>query len=820
MRDFRYALRSLWGNRPFAIAAVLTLAVGLGANTALFGLVSAALRPLDVPDSDRIVTIAAELKDDQSGGFQYAFSLDGLRDLQERATTMTDVFASMPRVGGLSADGRPAQFFFTAVSHNYFSALRLTPHLGQLFTRASGSPVSVVLGYGFWMKHFHGDPGVIGRPVRIDGRPAVVTGIVPKTFRGTFMAIEVDGYVDADDLGAIDPDVQRWMYHNRKARPFELFGRLAPGATTQTAQVEMNQILDALAKQYPESDTGLSARVIPEPMSRPLPMRSVSEVIPLIRMFGFVIAGLVLLLACLNVANLMLVRATAREREMAVRAALGATRLQLVRQMVVEGLVLSSLGCIGGVVVGQWVVHAYVDRLDIGADLPFAFDVTFDWQVFAYSFLAAVLTGTVIGIWPAWRASRADARAALHDGSRGQSDSRDRQRVRRLLVVGQIAGSLALLIVAGLFVRTLITAQSTDLGFEVDHILSVRVDPRQVAYDEDRTNEFYKDLLRRVSSWPEVASASLTFSMPISYLSSGGSFFIDGRPLPPTDQPPATFMNHVGHAYFETMNIPIVRGRAFTEDDEQDRATTRRVAIINETMAEKFWPGEDPIGKRLHVYSAVDPPLEVVGVARDAKYVLVFEAPRPFIYMPIERDDSMRTVILRTKGDPAMLSARLEHEITTMSPDLPMSDLRTMRQSLRGIFGFFLFRVGALQAGGMGLIGLVLAVVGVYGVVSFGASLRTREIGIRIALGAQSRDVLAIILGQGVRLVAIGLAMGIVGAVFMGRVLAKFLPLVNGADWATFLIVAAGLGALALLACYVPARRATKVPPMTALRHE
>ena len=581
-----------------------------------------------------------------------------------------------------------------------------------------------------------------------------------------------------------------------------------------------SDVAEKLGREFPDTDAGTSARVVPEPMARPLPMRIIADVIPLIQSFLLALSALVLLLACMNVANLMLVRASARERELAVRAALGASRWRLVRQMVVEGLVLSGLGAIAGLLVGQWVMKAYVERLDIGADLPFAFDVTFDWTVFLYSLAAAVITGTSIGLWPAWRASRADARAALHDGGKGQSDGADRQRLRRLLVVGQIAGSLALLIVAGLFVRSLVSAQKIDLGFDVPHLLSVRVDTRQAGYDEDRSVEFYQDLLRRVSAWPEVASAAYAFNVPMTYMIGGGAFFIEGQPLPKNGQPPVTFMNHAGHGYFETMGIPIVRGRGFTEDDERERPLTRRVAIINETMAERYWPGQDAIGKRLRVYSPTDPLLEVVGIVRDSKYVLVFESPRPFIYVPVDRESTMRTIHVRAKGDPSLLVPRLEREIAGLAPDLPLADLRTMDQSLAGIFGYMLFRIGAIQAGGLGVIGLTLALVGVYGVVSFGASLRTKEIGIRMALGAEPRDVFALILGQGLWLIGIGLLIGLAGALVMGRLLTRIVPLVNGTDWATFGLVALGLGVLALWACYVPARRATKVPPMTALRHE
>jgi predicted permease len=820
MQDVRYALRFLWMHKSFAATAILTLAIGLGANTALYGLLNAALRPLPLPHPEQIVAIAAETKDDNTGGFQYSFSIDAMKDLQERAEPFSTVVGNMPRVGGLSIGGRASQFWFTVVSDNYFTGLGVTPALGTLFTKPSGSPVHVVLGHSFWMKTFGGDPAAIGKTVRIDGAPAVVTGVVASSFRGTLMGVELDGYVALDDYGVLSPDARRWLYHNRKARPLELFARLKPGVSLSEAQAAMDVLMRTLETEHADTDKGIGARVIPEPLARPLPMRAVTDAIPFVRFFGLAIAGLVLLLACTNVANLLLVRATAREREMAVRAALGATRARLVRQMVTEGLLLSGIGGLAGYALGQWVTRGYVSRLDLGADIPLRIDTSFDVSVFLFSLGAAVITGIVIGLWPAWRASRADARAALHDGGKSHSDGAHRQRLRRLLVVGQISGALALLAMAGLFVRTLTSAEQMDLGFDAEHLITVRLDPKQIGYDEDRTNEFYKELQRRVAAWPDVASVAVAFTTPMSYLIGGGSIYIEGQPLSASSQPPASFMNHVGHGYFEVMGIPIVRGRAFVEDDERDHSTTRKVAIINEAMAARYWPGQDPIGKRFRAYNLTDPLLEIVGVARDSKYVLVFEAPRPYIYLPLVREQSLRTLHVRAAGQPGALAPRLEREIKDLAPDLPIADLRTMHQSLAGIFGYLIFRVGAIQATGMGVLGLTLALIGVYGVVSFGASLRTREIGIRVALGAQPRDILRLMLGQGLQLVTVGILVGLAASVAMARVLSRFLPLVDATDWITFGGVAAGLAALSLWACYLPARRATRVPVMTALRHE
>jgi predicted permease len=820
VRDLKHAIRFLWLNKAFSATAILTLAIGLGANTALFGLLNTTEKPLKVPHPEQIVAIASEVKADETGGFQYAFSNEGLKDLQQRADSFSDVMGIGIRVGGLSADGQVSQFWFATVSNNYFSGLGVTPALGTLISSASGSPAHIVLGHTFWKKTFGGNPNVIGKQVRVEGEPAVVVGVVPESFQGTLMAIEMDGYVAIDDFGVLVPDAKDWFYNNRKARTLQLFARLKPGVSIEQAQTSVGVLMASIETEHPDTDRGISARVIPEPLSRPLPMRSVTEARPRIRFFGMALAGLVLLLACMNVANLLLVRATAREHEMAVRAALGGSRLQLVKLMVTEGLVLSCLGGVAGLVLGQWVTTAFLGNLDLGSSIPMRLDPEFDARVFGFALFAAVVTGIGIGIWPAWRASRADARAALHDGGRAQSDSKDRQRLRRLFVVGQIAGSLVLLVVASLFVRSLWSAERIDLGFDSDKLITVRLDPKQIGYDDARTMTFFDELQRRAAALPGVESAAMAFSTPMSYLVGGGAIYIENQPVPASGQPPASFMNRVGRNYFPTMGIPIVRGRAFIEEEEHYTPKTRRVAIVNELMAEKYWPGEDPLGKRFRIYDPDGPPLEVIGVARDSKYVLIFEQPRPFFYLPIERQISLRTLHVRAFNNPAALAPLIEREIKDLAPELPIADLQTMRQSLAGLFGFLIFRVGSIQAGGMGILGLLLALIGVYGVVSFGASLRTREIGIRVALGAQPADVLKLILGQGLQLVAAGLVIGLGVAIAISRTLAANLPLVNGSDWTAFIAVAAGLAALALWSCYIPARRATRVPVTTALRHE
>jgi putative ABC transport system permease protein len=820
VRDLRHALRFFLHHKAFTATAVLTLAIGLGANTALYGLLNATFRPLDLPDATRLVAIVGEPKGDETGGFQFAFSTEQMKDVQDRSDVFSDVVGFVARVGGFVDNGKASTFWFAAVSHNYFGGLRVQPAAGTLFAGNSGSPVRIVLGNGFWKKHFGGDPNVIGKIVRLDGEPAVISGVVESSFAGTLVAVELDGYIDIEDYGIVEPGAKRWLYHNRHARTMQLLGRLKPGVSLSEAQASTDRLLNALALEHPDSDKGFGAAVIPETLARPLPMRSIRDAVPLVRAFTLAVAALVLLLACMNVANLLLVRATGRQREMAVRAALGASRGRLIRQMVTEGLVLSIFGGAAGYLLGHWVTDAYLSRLDLGGDIPLRFNTSFDVRVFAFSLGTALLTGLAIGIWPAWRASRADARGALHEGGRSQSDGVDRQRVRRVLVIGQIAGALALLVVAGLFIRTLDSAQQIDLGFDAHKLISLRLDPKYVNYTEEQSNDFYDRLLKRIEAWSDVQAVSVCLAPPMSYIIGGGSIYIEGRTTDPDGQPPASFVNHIGHDYFEVMGIPIVKGRAFTEDDEHQHSTNRRYAIVNEAFAEQYWPGQNAVGKRFQAYGTTEPMLEVVGVARDSKYVIVFESRRPYVYLPMVKDQTMRTVIVRATGDPAPLGPRLEREIASLDPGMPIGDLRTMDQTLLGVFGFMLFRIGAIQAGGAGLLGLALAIVGVYGVVSFGASLRTREIGIRVALGALPRDVMRLIVGQGLTMVLAGVAVGLIVSALMSRVLSKFLPLVNAGDWRTFVGVAAGLAVMALAACYIPARRATKVPVTTALRHE
>jgi len=819
LQDLRYAARQLWRSPGFTVLVVVTIALGIGANTAIFSVLNGFLRPLPVPDADRIVTLAEQNPNDESG-MVFRFSYPAFSDLREQTSAFSDLIASNTLLGGLNVNGKTTQFVYSTVTGNFFTGLGVKPSAGRIFLPGEGekpgSELIVVLGYSCWQKRFGADPGVVGRQVRIDGKTARIVGVVPREFYGVQHGLEMDGYLPLNYLTRFDEHSGN-LYTTRDRHPLILHGRLKPGVTIEQARNSVNLVARHMGEQFPATDKGFAIRVIPERLARPLPVPFLEKVIPLITFFLLLLAGMVLLLACMNVANLLLVRATVRQREMAIRAALGSGRARLVRQMLTESLLLALLGAVAGLVMGKWGSDTFIGSIRAGTDFPITVDFHFDWAVFVYALIAAVCTGVLIGMWPAIRACRTDPGAALHEGARGDSAGGASHRIRGALVVAQVAGSLVLLIVAGLFVRSLQNAQRLDLGFNPDRLVIARMDPYDAGYSQQRTIDFYKELKRRVSAWPNVQSVSIAFRVPMSYIASLETVFFEDKPLPPGQQPPIIGDNLVDASYFDTMQIPILRGRAFRESDDRNAPI---VAIVNQTMAARYWPDQDPIGKRFKLFSAGSW-YQVIGVARDGKYTVVFEGSTPYFYLSIEQNYvALRTLQVRSTVPPQQLLALIQREVQALDPDIPVSDLETMQQSLSGGQGYLMFRIGAMQAGSMGVLGLILAGIGVYGVVSYGASQRTREIGIRMALGAHPGEVVRLVLGDGVKLVVAGIVLGLAGAIAVTRLADRFLVLVSSTDPLTFIAVPAALAVLALWACYLPARRAMKVDPMVALRHE
>ena len=583
----------------------------------------------------------------------------------------------------------------------------------------------------------------------------------------------------------------------------------------------MDVIAGRLAAQYPATDKDATVRVIPERLARPAPF--VTDFVPVVASLFLVLPALVLLLACLNVANLLLVRAAVRRREMAIRAALGAGRGRLIRQMLTEGIVLALLAGIGGVVFGEWAIKASASMLrsvtTTTSNLAYRLDSSFDWKVFAYTLAAAVFSGIFVGIWPAFRAGRVDVNTVLHQGGRSDSAGVGRHSVRSALLVAQVAGSLMLLIVAGLFVRSLRHAEHMYLGFDPDHVVNAMLDVHQIGYDEARAKAFYRELKNRVRRMPGVQSVSLAVTVPLGTPSPEGPIYVENHPLPPNQQPPEVSFDGIDPAYFETMRLPLLEGRTFKDSDNE---TAPPVGIVNQTMAKRFWPNEDPIGKRFSFKSATGPFVEIVGLARDGQTMwMLSQDPQPYFYIPLAQNfRSFLSLQVRTSVPPESLITGVLAEIHRLAPDLPILNVGTMQQAIHGLGGLFIFSLAASLAGVMGLLGLTLATVGVYGVVSFAAAQRTREIGIRMALGAARRDILTVIVRQGLQLTLIGMATGLVAAFGLSRLLRSLLFGVKPGDPETFIAVSLLLVTVALLASFIPAHRATKVDPMVALRYE
>ena len=812
-QDVRFALRMLAKAPMLTVIVVLTLALGIGANTAIFGIVNGfLLRPLPVKSPEQIMVLAGRIPGDTVG--VYTLSYPELADFRKQAEPFSDLFAYQVNIGGLSFAGKTEQFVFDYVTGNYFSTLGVQPAAGHLFAppqgENGGKDPYVVLGYSYWQKRFGGDPNAVGKQVLVDGQEATIIGVVQKGFEGTQFALELDGYVP---LNMIPGANQFWT--DRTSRNLAVLGRLKPGVSLSQAQSSVNVVAQRLANEYSATDKGVSVRVIPERFARPQPLTT--NIVPFIAGLFLVLAGLVLLLACMNVANILLVRASVRQREMAIRAALGAGRVRLVRQLLTESMVLALLGGLGGLFLGRW-ASSVIPALIPATNIPIHMDFIFDWRVFVYALAAALAAGTLMGLWPALRAARADVNSVLHGEGRSDSAGVSRHRLRSVLVVAQVGGSLVLLIVAGLFVRSLMSTQRAYLGFDPDHLLNVTLDPNEAGYDQTRTKTFYHDLEAKVRTLPGVENASLAFSIPMGTENTSGQVYIEGRILPPNQQPPLVFYNSVDAPYFDTLRVPLLRGRAFRENDDEKAPL---VAIVNQTMARQFWPNEDALGKRFSLKSAAGPWIQVVGVAADGKYIFLGWSHQPYFYVPLAQNYiSYRALQVRTSVPPGSLISQVQSEVRAFAPTIPISDVRTMRESLSGVNGFFIFRVGAILAAALGVLGLTLAVVGVYGVVSYAASQRTHEIGIRMALGANQVSILLLVLRQGLTLVIAGVVFGLVLSWVLTRSMATLLVGVSPTDALTFATATLLLGGIGLWACYAPARRAMRMDPMRALRHE
>ncbi|HYL68754.1 MAG TPA: ABC transporter permease [Candidatus Limnocylindria bacterium] len=815
MQDIRFGMRTLVKNPGFTAVAILTLALGIGANTAIFSLVdSFLLRPLPVKDPAQITTLAYQLK---GGLLLNVFSIPDARDIREQTgKVFTSVIAYQISLDGLKVDGKADRIVTAYVGGNYFSMLGIKPALGRFILPSEeetpdANPV-MVLGYSYWKTHFGGDPTIVNRKVSVDGHPVTIVGIAPEGFFGLFSLVDIQGYLPLG-MASIAGNPPDFMV-NRGFRIVFLMARLQPGVSIGQAQASLSVVAQRLAQEYPKDDQELSLQVFPELRSRPNP--DPKNTILVISGLFMGLAALVLLLACVNVANILLVRATVREREMAIRAALGAGRARLIRQLLTESILLAGGGGLAGIVLGYWGSSA-LGQMNLATDLPVRLDFGFDWRVFGFAFGAALLTGIIVGLVPAIRASRGNLAHILHEGGRGLVGGRN--RLRSALVVAQVAGSLMLLIIAGLFTRSLGQAQKTDLGFDPKNVVNFVMDPNEIGYNEAQGREFYKNLLQRVRALPGVEWASTANSFPMSYYNNGDTVDVEGYDSPKSQGTPVSFYNVISSDYFKTLRIGMIHGRVFTDADDQNG---QYVGIVNEAMAKQYWPNQDPVGRHFKIGSDPAHTITVVGVAKDSRYQGVTGVINPYFYMPFAQHyaiNSLEVLQVRTAAAPESIIPAVEHVIESLAPELPVFDVKTMGQAINTLNGLLVYQIGAMLAAALGILGLILALVGVYGVISFAASQKTHEIGIRMALGAQPMQVLTMIFRQGLVIVAVGLVVGLGAALAAAKVVGNFLA-VSPTDPLTYITVSLALTAVALFACYIPARRAMRVDPMEALRYE
>ena len=814
-QDLRYAVRMLAKNPGFTAVAVVTLALGIGANTTIFSLANAILlRPMAGKNPGELVSVYTS---DFSGPPYGSSSYPDYRDFRAQSQeVLTGLAACTPFPISWRSGERTEVVFAELVSANYFGVLGVEPLRGRMFLpeedAATPSGPVVVASHGFWQKRFGGDPNLVGQSVILNGLAYTVVGVAPPAFTGGLRVLQVDLWVPSVMQPQAMPGNDR--LDNRGARSYMLFGRLRPGVTQQQAQTRFTVLAGQLQSAYPDEWTDLRKQgrritLVEESRSRVPPQ----VFLPVTGFLGLLLAvvGAVLLIACANLASLLLARATARRKEVAIRLAMGAGRWRLVRQLLTESWVLSMLGGAAGLLVAAWVT-GLVALFRPPVPVPIALDLRPDFRVLLFTFAAATLTTLAMGIAPALQATRGEITAALKE-TRIVGGGRRRWSLRNLLVAGQTAACLVLLIGAGLLLRSLQKAYSLDLGFDPDRMALLQFELKLLGVDEPRGRLLQEQIVERAGAIPGVRSAVLA-EVPLLGLEAQQrrGFEVEGY-APRTNEDLELHNNTVGPGYFAALGIRLLRGREFTP---QDRTGAAPVVIVNEAFARRYWPGQNPLGKRLR--SGRDR-MEVISVAANARYVSFSDDSLPVVFQPLlQYYSSSATLHVRTAGDPAAFLPALRRELLQVEKNLPVMASLTMWDNV----GTSLLpaRAAGVVFGVFGLLALVLAAVGIYGVTAYAVSQRTAEIGIRMAMGAGPREAVKLILRQGLRLWLWGAAVGLALAIGVTRFLSSLLYGVSALDPVAFAAVLVMLLAVAALACYVPARRAARVDPMTALRYE
>jgi putative ABC transport system permease protein len=827
LRDIRYSLRSLLKRPGFTLVAVLTLALGIGVNTAVLSTINGfILRPLPVPKPEELVAPfwGSNKNLEIWGNVSYANYLD----LREQNKTLSGLLAWQMSSAGISNDGSQARndagqaevVWGELVSGNYFDVLDVKPMLGRGFLpeeclTQNTHPV-VVLGYNLWQRRFNSDQSIVGKAIYMNGSPFTVVGVAPEKFEGVKFAIRQDFWAPLMMQSKFNGSGKEWETERGWAN-LGLLGRLKPGVSRTQAEADLNSVVNNLASLYPKNNADAKVQVATEMDAR------FAELVKLFRFMSLIallVSGLVLLVACANVANLMLARATARVREIGIRVAIGANRFHIVKQLLTESILLSLMGGALGWLFAYWgtdLIRASIPPLPY----PINLDLRPDLLVLKWMLGVSILTGMVFGLAPAFLASRPNLVAVLKGAGPTQSKGGFRRwNLRGLLVVFQVAISIVVLVCAGLFLRSLNRALSVDPGFKTENLVTMRLDPGALGYDTPAGERFYSELLKRIEAQPGVRSASLTGFMLLGDSGSDISPVIkEGEGDPPPNQGISVGRSVVAPKFFDTMQIQLLMGRDFTERDNGGAA---KVAIVNQEFARKFYGSEqNALGKRLHFWSSGEPLVEIVGVTKDGLYRNLYEDKRTYLFIPEDQFyESSMTLLVSAKSGANIKSVAdgVSSEIRSMEPRLPVFGLQLAEQNLS--YAYWGPRLAAGMASAFGVLALLLATMGLYSVMTYAVSQRTREIGIRMALGAQMPDVIRLVLSHGIVLVLVGLAAGLIGSLLVTRVLASLLLGVGTSDPVTFIGVSIVLLMVAVLACYIPARRATKVDPLVSLRYE
>lgn len=815
-QDIRYGVRMLTKNPAVTAVAVLTLALGIGANAAIFSGVNAFIfRPLPVPDAHQLVR-PMELAEDR--GISDELSYPDFVDYRNQSTVFEAMSAEDMVPVALDSDTQSDVIWGQVVSGSYFDVVRIKPIMGRTFTpeedNAVGAHPVVVISQGLWQRRFGADPEIVGKTIRLSNRGYQVVGVAPEAFTGSKFALSMDFWIPM----AMVEELRRspGLLTDRGSHWMNVLARLKPGVTLDQASAEMQAIASRLNQTYPnERASNTSAKVSTEIDGR---WEEAASTMKSAGAIAMAIVGLILLIACANVANLMLARAAARRKEIGIRLALGASRIRLIRQLLTESLLLSLLGGALGLLLAFWVtdlMEGFVPVLQYNIIENF---FALDSRALVFTLVISLATGLIFGLAPAWHSSNPDVVPVLKgDLNAGQPGKGRRFSLRPALVVVQVALSLAVLVCGGLFIKSFRQAQTMDPGFATKNALIATLDPELVGYDSERSRNFFRQAIERASSLPGVEAAAAARLLPLGDSSnSNGPVLKEGETLARGSAGRTIMTNVISSGYFRAMQIPIIEGRDF---DDRDHVKSQRVVIINQQMAESLWPGESAIGKRILIGAESRDLIEVAGVVKTGKYRNLAEDSKPYIYYPMtQRRPANMSLVMRTSVDPRGLAGAIRKEAQNIDRSVPVSSVKTMTEHLT--YALWAPNMAASFSLAFGVLAILLSAVGLYSVMAYVVSQRTREVGIRMALGANRADVMKMITVQGMRLAVIGVVIGLLLSLGLARALSSLLIGVSGYDVTTFVIVPSLLVFVAFIACYLPARRATKIDPLVALRYE